>query len=96
VSKVPSGPRIDLTFNDGQIDGSAGCNGYGGTFQAIGGAITFGQIRTTQRACHKPVMAAETTYLRAFEGSTAYMASSTTLRLTGGAADLSFTASRAQ
>jgi heat shock protein HslJ len=91
-AKVPPDIHIHLTFNDDRIDGSAGCNGYGGTFQAIGGTISFGQILTTQRACAKRVMAAEAAYLRALEGSTGYKASGSTLHLTGGAADLSFTA----
>jgi heat shock protein HslJ len=93
VAKVPQGVRIDLTFDGDQAEGSAGCNGYGASFQAISGSISFGPIRSTQRACDKQVMSAEAAYLRSLEGSTQYVASGSALHLTGGAADLSFTAS---
>jgi heat shock protein HslJ len=92
VRSVPPGTRIDLTFEGEQARGSSGCNGYGASFQAIGGTISFGPIRQTQKACERPVMEAEAAYLRALEGSTAYQASGSTLHLTGGPADLSFTA----
>jgi heat shock protein HslJ len=92
VRSVPSGIHIDLTFEGDQASGSAGCNGYGASFQAIRGFIHFGEIRQTQKACERPVMEAEAAYLRALEGSTGYQATGSTLHLTGGAADLSFTA----
>ena len=91
VRSVPPGIRIDLTFEGDQASGSAGCNGYGASFQAIGGTISFGPIRQTQKACERPVMEAEAAYLRALEGATGYQATGSTLQLTGGAADLSFT-----
>ena len=75
VRSVPPGIRIDLTFEGDQASGSAGCNGYGASFQAIGGTISFGPIRQTQKACDRPVMEAEAAYLRSLEGSTAYQAS---------------------
>lgn len=86
---------IDLTFAGDQATGSAGCNGYGATFHAIGGSISFDPIRSTQKACDHRVMAAEAAYLRALEGSTTYKATHTTLHLTGGPADLTFTAAAA-
>jgi heat shock protein HslJ len=92
MAKVPAGIRIDLTFSGNQVSGSSGCNTYGGTFQAIGGSISFGALRSTQMACTHAVMEAEDAYLRSLEGSTAYETTLTTLHLTGGAADLSFTA----
>jgi heat shock protein HslJ len=95
VAKVPTGIRIDLTFSGEQVSGSSGCNTYGGLFQAIGGSISLGALHSTQMACDHQVMEAEAAYLRALEGSTAYEATSTTLHLTGGAADLSFIAATA-
>ncbi len=92
VHAVPAGIHIDLTFSGDQASGSAGCNGYGASFQAIGGSISFGPIRSTLRACAHEVMAAEAAYLRALEGSTAYHATHSTLHLTGGPVDLTFTA----
>ena len=49
-----------------------GATRYGASFQAIGGTISFGAIRSTAMACEQPVMALESAYLRALEGSTAY------------------------
>lgn len=92
VAKVPPGLHIDLYFETDQVSGSAGCNTYGASFQAIGGSISFGPIRSTAMACEKPVMQAEAAYLRALEGSTSYDATHTTLHLTGGPVDLRFTA----
>ena len=92
VTKVPSDTHIDLRFDTQNVSGSAGCNTYGGGFQAIGGSISIGPLHSTQMACEKHVMAAEAAYLRALESSTAYHATHSTLHLTGGPVDLLFTA----
>ena len=83
--------QIDLRFEGDQVGGSSGCNAYGASFQAIGGTISFGPFRSTAMACEQPVMALESAYLRALEGTTAYQVTGPTLHLTGGAADLTFT-----
>ena len=95
VAKVPTDLRIDLTFTGEQVSGSSGCNTYGGIFQAIGGSISIGPLHSTQIACDHATIEAEAAYLRSLEGATAYQATSTILQLTGGAADLSFTAAGA-
>jgi heat shock protein HslJ len=95
VHSVSPGIHIDLRFDADQATGSAGCNEYGAAFQAIGGSISFGPVNATQKACADQVMTAEAAYLRALDGSTAYKATTSTLHLTGGAADLSFTAAAA-
>jgi heat shock protein HslJ len=83
--------HIDLRFQGDQVSGSSGCNTYGASFQAIGGSISFGPFRSTAMACEQPVMALESAYLRALEGSTAYQVAGSTLQLIGGASDLRFT-----
>jgi heat shock protein HslJ len=90
VVKVPADVHIDLRFEGDQVSGSSGCNSYAASFQAIGGSISFGPFRLTAMACEQPVMALESAYLRALESSTAYQVSGSTLHLTGGASDLSF------
>jgi heat shock protein HslJ len=72
VAKVPAGVPIDLRFEGDQASGSSGCNTYGAGFHAIGGSISFDPFRSTAMACEGPVMALESAYLRALEGSTAY------------------------
>ncbi len=91
VAKVTPDVHIDLRFEGDQVGGSSGCNTYGASFQAIGGTISFGPFRSTAMACEQPVMALESAYLRALEGSTAYEVAGATLHLTGGAAALTFT-----
>jgi len=93
--KVPAGLHIDLRFGTDQVSGSAGCNSYSASFEAIGGSISFGPIQSTQMACENAVMRAEAAYLRALEGSTTYHATHTVLHLTGGPVDLRFTAAPA-
>ena len=93
VATVPAGIHIDLRFGAKQASGTAGCASYSLSFQAIGGSISFGPIRSNQLPCRQSLKEASDAYLRALEGSTDYEATSSTLRLTGGAADLSFTAS---
>ena len=83
--------HIDLRFEGDQVSGSSGCNTYGASFLAIGGTISFGPFRSTAMACDQPVMAVESAYLRALEGTTAYEVAGSTLHLTGGAAGLTFT-----
>jgi heat shock protein HslJ len=92
VAKVPPDLHIDLRLDGDQASGSSGCNTYGASFQAIGGSISFGPIRSTAMACENQVMAVEAAYLRALEGTTNYQVGGPTLHLTGGAADLTFTA----
>ncbi len=64
---------ITLSFADGQISGSGGCNNYNGSF-TLGEenpfAMTIGPIAATQMACPEPVMGQETAYLAALQGVT--------------------------
>jgi heat shock protein HslJ len=95
VAGVPAGIHIDLRFGTEQASGTAGCASYTLSFQAVGGSISFGPIRSNQLPCRQQLKEASDAYLRALEGSTDYQATSSTLLLTGGAADLAFTASTA-
>lgn len=49
-SLVP-GTEIRLSFEDGQIGVSAGCNSMGGPFGIDGGRLAIGQLATTEMAC---------------------------------------------
>ena len=59
------GSTITLSFNDGEISGSAGCNTYGGAYQVDGSEISISQLYFTEMACMDPdgVMEQEQTYL---------------------------------
>jgi len=64
-SKVMEGIKVTASFNEGQINGSAGCNSYFGGYQVEGGKITFGQIANTEMFCVDPegIMDLEQMYL---------------------------------
>jgi heat shock protein HslJ len=48
---VPTEVVATMTFADGNIGGSTGCNSYGGGYTVKGFGITFEQIFMTQMAC---------------------------------------------
>ena len=45
------GSRLTISFEDGNISGTAGCNSYGGSYQLDGDRIFFGEIFATLMAC---------------------------------------------
>ena len=56
---------ITISFADGKVSGSAGCNGFHGTYSASGSSIQFGPLATTRRACEEPLMTQERKFLDA-------------------------------
>jgi heat shock protein HslJ len=56
---------ITLSFKDGQVAGSAGCNNFHGTYATEGSKLRFGPLATTRRACEEPLMAQEQQFLAA-------------------------------
>jgi heat shock protein HslJ len=59
------GTMIDITFEDGELRGSAGCNSYFGSYEVSGSTITVGDVAMTEMACMEPegVMEQETEVL---------------------------------
>ena len=53
-NKVLAGTTITAIFQNGQVHGSAGCNSYGGPYQARGSALTVGALASTEMACLNP------------------------------------------
>lgn len=69
---------------DGQVNGSAGCNGYFAAFTTeAGGKITISAPGATKKYCNEPagVMEQETRYLLALESAASYRISGGTLTL---------------
>ncbi|HXF64154.1 MAG TPA: META domain-containing protein [Caldilineaceae bacterium] len=61
---------ITLSFADGQAGGHSGCNEYGGSYQVENGALVFGEIVSTLRACvDEAVMQQEQQYLGALRAA---------------------------
>lgn len=52
---VPPGVNATLNFErNGHVSGHAGCNGYGGPWEASNGALHFGGMISTKMACLQP------------------------------------------
>jgi heat shock protein HslJ len=66
------GTRLTLTFRDGQVSGSGGCNRFHGAFTAEGVKLKIQPLATTRMACVDEVMAQEQAFLRALERATTW------------------------
>ena len=58
-------PAIKMSFKDGQVSGSAGCNSFHGTYETDGDHIRLGPLMATRRACDEPLMTQEQEFLAA-------------------------------
>ena len=68
------GTTITLKFEGEQKSGSAGCNQYGGGYQASADSLSFGDTFATEMACMEPesVMDQEIAYLTALGTAATY------------------------
>ena len=57
--------NITLSFADGQVSGSAGCNNFHGKYSTEGSKLQVGPLATTRRACDEPLMTQEREFLAA-------------------------------
>ena len=73
--------EITLSFADGEVSGSAGCNNFHGTYVVEGDRIEFGPARTTRMTCEEPLMTQEQQFLAA-------LASAVTWRIDGNVLDM--------
>jgi heat shock protein HslJ len=85
-----TGSEVTLNFGaDGQVNGSAGCNRYTGSYQAEDKNLKVGPLASTMMACPSPegVMEQETKYLAALQNAATYSidGSTLTIRDNGGA-----------
>ncbi|MDH3704894.1 MAG: META domain-containing protein [Acidimicrobiia bacterium] len=81
---------VTLTVADGEVSGTAACNGYSGTI-ATDGDMVFEGFAVTEMACDPPAaMELESTYLTALGQVDAATVDGDTLVLTGATVELSF------
>jgi heat shock protein HslJ len=61
-----SDTTITVTFDDGQVHGSAGCNTYSGSYQVSDDTISVGPTAITEMFCMEPegIMDQETMYVQ--------------------------------
>ena len=67
-------PQTEITasFEGSEVNGSAGCNSYGGPYQQSGTELTFGPLSQTRMACEQGIGEQEQRYLELLRGTTAY------------------------
>ena len=58
-------PGLTLSFRDGKVAGSAGCNQFHGTYSTEGSRLLLGPLATTRRACEEKLMTQEREFLAA-------------------------------
>jgi len=56
---------ITMSFKDGQVAGSAGCNNFHGKYSTEGSKLQVGPLATTRRACEESLMTQEREFLAA-------------------------------
>jgi heat shock protein HslJ len=62
---IPTHP-ITITFEKGQISGTAACNGFSGSYELSGSSISIGNLAMTEMACFpEETMEAEALFTRA-------------------------------
>ena len=57
----------NMTFEDGAVTGSTGCNGYGGKYTVDEGALEISEVASTLTACPPPADAVERAFVSALE-----------------------------
>jgi heat shock protein HslJ len=74
---------VNLVFrDDGNVAGSFGCNGFGGTYSLDGERLVFGALAATMRACPQPAMSIENAMRKALTGSVPFSLAGNRLTLT--------------
>jgi len=63
---------LTMSFKDGKVSGSAGCNNFHGTYATEGGKLQLGPLGTTRRACEEPLMTQEREFLAALASATTW------------------------
>jgi heat shock protein HslJ len=71
---VLPGTTITLKFSDDQVSGSAGCNQYGGSYQAGENSLSVGDVFSTEMGCLEPegILEQEGVYLAALRAAATY------------------------
>lgn len=68
ASSVPAGAIAHLSFADGQVTGSTGCNMLSGTATVAESSITFGALTMTRKACQDDLASVERAMVTVLRG----------------------------
>jgi heat shock protein HslJ len=82
-NEVFAGTTITLEFSDDQVSGSAGCNHYGGSYQAGGKSLSVRDVFATEMGCLEPegILEQERVYLAALRAAATYQISADRLEI---------------
>ncbi len=90
LDPIPTHP-VTIEFTADRVDGTAACNGYGGTFDASTGALSISELSITEMACSpNKVMDLERAYVEALLAVNEATIEGTTLILSGPETTLEF------
>lgn len=78
-----AGSQIRISFHDGQVSASGGCNSMSGPYLLDGNRLVARSLATTEMACEEPLMAQDTWLADLLDGATVGLAGDT-LTLTKG------------
>ena len=85
ANPTPSAPDVETSIifgEDGQVNGTVGCNGFGGDYKVGDGTITFGALFSTLMFCEGAAGEQEQVVLAALVGTTSYSLNGNTLTVT--------------
>ena len=85
-----AGSTVRLTFKDGQLGISAGCNHIGGPYTVVDGRLTTGQMAMTDMGCDAPLMAQDA-WVSSFVGGATITLAGGTLTLKNGDVSMTLT-----
>lgn len=72
-------------FNDGQLSGNGGCNGFSGSYEHSGDELTIGQIASTLMLCAPEELGTqETTYFAHLQNAATYQIADDRLEISNG------------
>ena len=81
LTAVLPNTTITIEFEDGRINGSAGCNNYFADATIASNSLSLGPIGSTRMACPDPIMRQEADFLAALEAVTGFTVSGEQLTL---------------
>ncbi len=73
------GKEPTLSFKDGKVSGSGGCNSFDGPVTTSGEVIEFGALTATKKSCGEQVDAQEAAYMKALKGAQTFENRATSL-----------------
>lgn len=90
---IVDGFPITLTIETDTLGGTAACNGYGGSYTLVDGALVISELAATAMACApEETMASESAYLEALSRATSVTAIDEQLTVAGEGMELEFLA----